>query len=109
MYKRQELTLSDRTLSAYINALAGAGFAVERLEEEPEEDVYKRQSLVRGLSNSEEIPVVILRSHPLCKRTAVHCGGPFFFQPSVPFRQFPAKGVLAAIIADLAGPCQGIF
>ncbi len=26
---------SDRTLSAYINALAGAGFAVERLEEEP--------------------------------------------------------------------------
>ena len=37
LISRRELTLSDRTLSAYINALAGAGFAVERLEEEPEE------------------------------------------------------------------------
>lgn len=39
-----ELTLSDRTLSAYINALAGAGFAVERLEEEPEEALLAGES-----------------------------------------------------------------
>jgi len=35
------LTLSDRTLSTYVNALANAGFAIERMIEESDDDILQ--------------------------------------------------------------------
>ncbi|WP_251035273.1 class I SAM-dependent methyltransferase [Paenibacillus polymyxa] len=38
-----ELTLSDRKMSAYINALAKAGFAIEQMVEETDEEIMRLQ------------------------------------------------------------------
>ena len=67
-------------------------------------------SLVRGACQIlEEIPVAILRSHPLCKRTAVHCAAALSFSslPSLP--PIPGKGGSCCHIADLAGPCRAFL
>jgi len=38
------LTLSDRKLSTYVNALAEAGFVIERMEEETDEELVEREA-----------------------------------------------------------------
>lgn len=42
-FSKGTLTLSDRTLSTYVNALAKAGLIIEQMIEEPDEDRMQRQ------------------------------------------------------------------
>ncbi|GGO01064.1 class I SAM-dependent methyltransferase [Saccharibacillus kuerlensis] len=50
-----ELTLSDRKLSDYINALAKAGFTIEQIVEETDEELRQLQSEESGLARRAKV------------------------------------------------------
>lgn len=54
------LTLSDRKLSTYVNALAKTGFVIERLIEESDDEIMQSQAKSKFAEKAKILPVTFV-------------------------------------------------